>query len=83
MKIQRNVWRILLKCFDELILYKQNLNQTETQAGYSKRRYKKERGENMKKLMLGIVGTAGVVAGAIVIWKVVIPFIGMILTSFF
>lgn len=37
----------------------------------------------MKKLMLGIVGTAGVVAGAIVIWKVVIPFIGMILTSFF
>lgn len=37
----------------------------------------------MKKILLGVGGLAGVVVGALLIWKVVIPFIGMVLSMIF
>lgn len=37
----------------------------------------------MKKVLLGTAGIAGVAVGAIVIWKIVIPFIGNIMSLIF
>ena len=37
----------------------------------------------MKKALLTVSCIAGVVVGAILIWKFVIPFIGMLLSGFF
>ena len=37
----------------------------------------------MKKFLLGIVGLAGVIAGAAIIWYVVIPFIGNVFNMMF
>ena len=59
------------------------MNKFPTKTRYSNRRFERKEVENVKKVLLGVAGTAGVIAGILIIWKAVIPFIWMVITGFF